>query len=238
MMNIQKTLLVSFLIASSNAYAPSIASKYGVNRVPFFASVVAGSSSPQTAVVESVEPVASISKVEMGASRVSAPSAPAEERQATPKPASQSPKQSSPGKGSHGKRDGPFAPLVLTVKNVIGEKELNQLRAKAIGLHSDVISKFVDTAESSVGNQILKVMFSLADKNHNGTIEEEELAEALTALGFDLKPKQISGIFQRADSDANGYLDYNEWRQEAPKTLRTNLIKLAKKNGGELGFLV
>jgi hypothetical protein len=25
--------------------------------------------------------------------------------------------------------------------------------------------------------------------------------------------------------------------QEAPKTLRTNLIKLAKKNGGELGLL-
>ena len=33
-------------------------------------------------------------------------------------------------------------------------------------------------------------------------------------------------------------LPIEEWIAEAPKTLKTNLVKLAKTNGGELGFLV
>jgi EF-hand domain pair len=137
----------------------------------------------------------------------------------------------------HGKQ-GPFAPLVMLTKEFLGDDELNRLRGKAIALHSDVIGKFVETAESRFGQRALQVLFTLADKDHNGTIDEEELKTALMTLGFDhLKEKQIVGIFQRADADANGALDFEEWRREAPKTLRTNLVKLAKKNGGELGFL-
>jgi hypothetical protein len=161
-------------------------------------------------------------------------------QEAAPAPKAAAPKKTfakKPGADGHAK-EGIFSPLVKLSKDVLGEKELNQIRAKAIGLHSEVIGKFVDTAESSFGNQVLKVLFSLADKDGNGTIEEEELEVALRTLGFDLKPKQISGIFQRADADENGAIDWDEWRKEAPKTLRTNLIKLAKKNGGELGFLV
>ena len=32
-------------------------------------------------------------------------------------------------------------------------------------------------------------------------------------------------------------IDYDEFVKEAPKTLKTNLVKLAKENGAELGFL-
>jgi hypothetical protein len=31
---------------------------------------------------------------------------------------------------------GPFAPLVVVVRNVVGEKDFNKLRGKAISLHS------------------------------------------------------------------------------------------------------
>ena len=34
-----------------------------------------------------------------------------------------------------------------------------------------------------------------------------------------------------------GVIDYDEFVKEAPKTLKTNLVKLAKNNGAELGFL-
>ena len=141
-------------------------------------------------------------------------------------------------KAAHGSTDGPFAPLVLLAKDVIGDEKLNKIRAKAIGLHSDVIASFVDTADSETGQKVLKVLFHLADTDKNGAISEEELALAFQRLGFDhLKQKQIAGIFARADADKSGAIDFNEWKAEAPKTLRTNLIKLAKKNGGELGFL-
>jgi hypothetical protein len=141
-----------------------------------------------------------------------------------------------PAVKGHGK-EGLLSPLVISLKKVIGDENLNKVRGKVIGLHSQVIGVFVDTAETEFGDRVLRALFDIADKDKSGTIEEEELAVALRALGFSLKDNQIKGIFERGDLDANGALDFEEWRKEAPKTLRTNLIKLAKKNGGELGFL-
>ena len=134
-------------------------------------------------------------------------------------------------------KDGPLSPVVILAKKVLGDAGLNKLRGKVIGLHSDIIGSFVETASSPFGEQVLKTMFQLADQNKNGKIEVEELSASLRALGFDLKDKQIKGIFDRADLDANGDIDFEEFRKEAPKTLRTNLVKLAKRNGGDLGFL-
>jgi hypothetical protein len=137
------------------------------------------------------------------------------------------------------KQDGLFAPAVMLAKKVLGDEQLNKVRGKAIGLHSNVIGKFVDTSDSKVGDAALHTLFTIADTDKNGAIDEEELRTALRALGLKhLNEKQIQGIFARADLDKNGGLDYEEWKKEAPKTLRTNLIKLAKANGGELGFLV
>merc|ERR1740130_1409013 len=124
------------------------------------------------------------------------------------------------------------------MKDIVGIEKLNGLRAKIIKIHAGVIGDFTDTAQSEFGNRVLKVLFSLADKDGDGTIDEEELKVALNALGFDfLKEKQIAGIFARADGDKNGQLDFEEWQKAAPKTLKTGLIKLAKKNGHDLGFL-
>ena len=166
----------------------------------------------------------------------------------TPEPVSPpSPKKQSPPKaatkkkaaaGGHGS-DGIFSPVVLFVKDIWGdEKSFNKFRANVISKHSDVISNFVKTSETEFGKVTLKQLFHLADKDSNGTICEDELKAALQTLGFThLKEKQIKGIFARADKDGNGSIDMEEWFAEAPVALRTNLIKLAKKNGGELGFL-
>ena len=146
--------------------------------------------------------------------------------------------KASPKKGaSHGK-DGVLAPVVTTLKAVVGEEEVNKVRGKVIALHSDVIKNFVDTAESPIGQTVLKTMFAVADVDKNGTLEEVELNKALESLGFRfLNEKQKHGIFERADADKDGHIDMEEWMSEAPKTLRTNLVKLAKQNGGALGLL-
>lgn len=153
---------------------------------------------------------------------------------------SQAPRKSAPKKAGASHKSGIFSPLVLAAKDVLGEERLNKIRGNAISLHSDVISRFVDTAETEFGQSILRKLFELADINKNGAIEEEEMVVALQALGFGafLKEKQLKGIFARADRDENGAIDMEEWLVEAPRTLRTNLVKLAKKNGGDLGFLV
>ena len=105
-------------------------------------------------------------------------------------------------------------------------------------MHAGVIEAFVESANTAFGKQVLKVFFAMSDQDGNGTIEEEELKVALHSLGFDwLKEKQVKGIFKRADTDENGRISLDEWLQDAPRTLRTNLIKLAKKNGSEMGLL-
>jgi len=142
-------------------------------------------------------------------------------------------------KGGALHKEGFFSPAVLAAKAVFGDEQLNKIRAKAISMHSDVIASFVNTHELPTGQAALKLLFSVADKDGNGTISEDELSTAFETLGFSwLKEKQVKGIFKRADTDENGAIDLQEFMSEAPKTLRTNLIKLAKNNGGELGFLV
>merc|ERR1712232_283835 len=140
-------------------------------------------------------------------------------------------------KSSHGK-NGIFTPAVKGLRLVIGDEKLNKVRAKAITMHSDVIKNFVKTSDSSFGQNVLKQLFVIADKDHNGTIEEAELQKALETLGFDfLREKLIKGIFERADRNKDGHIDLKEFIEAAPRTLQTNLVKLAKNNGGNLGFL-
>lgn len=133
---------------------------------------------------------------------------------------------------------GPFAPVVLGAKAVMGTKELNALRADIIAKHTKVISAFVDTSESPFGQLVLKRMFAAADKDGNGTLDREEVREALQALGFTfVQDKQIEQIMGRADVNSDEVIDFEEFVKEAPRSLRTNLVKLAKQNGHDLGFL-
>lgn len=136
------------------------------------------------------------------------------------------------------KKNGPFTPVVKTVRIVIGDDKFKKLKLKGIGMHSDVIKGFVDTSDSKFGQFVLKQLFAAADKDKNGTIERDELEAALKRLGFEfLKDGQMKGIFQRADADKNGGIDLEEFMKSAPKVLQQNLVKLAKNNGGDLGLL-
>jgi hypothetical protein len=136
-------------------------------------------------------------------------------------------------------REGLFAPLVIGAKQVMGEQKLKELRASVITKHSKVIANFVDTSESKFGQLVLKKMFDYADKDGNGTLDKEEVRSALLDLGFDfLDEKQVASIMKNADKDKNDVIDFEEFVKATPKSLRTNLVKLAKNNGHDLGFLV
>ncbi|BDA44252.1 Protein PROTON GRADIENT REGULATION 5, chloroplastic [Coccomyxa sp. Obi] len=58
---------------------------------------------------------------------------------------------------------GPFTPLVIVVRNVMGKKEFNQLRGKAISLHSQVIKSF--GAQIGAENKQVQGLIRLAKKN-------------------------------------------------------------------------
>jgi len=135
-------------------------------------------------------------------------------------------------------KDGIFTPAVKLTKRIMGESDFKAFRADVISQHTKVIQAFVDTSESEFGCMALSKLFELADKDGSGTIDREELENALYALGFThLKEEQIDKILAKADQDDNCVIDYDEFVKEAPKQLKTNLVKLAKENGASLGFL-
>lgn len=134
--------------------------------------------------------------------------------------------------------DGVFSPAVRFASIVMGDELLVNVRKKVINMHSDTIRGFVDTSSSDFGDAVLRSMFKFADKDGNGTIDKEELSSALQSLGFSwIDDKQAGIIFKKTDKDKNGVIDMDEWMEAAPMTLKTNLIRLAKQNGEEMGLL-
>ena len=135
-------------------------------------------------------------------------------------------------------KDGIFTPIVKLVRGIVGDKAFLPFRAKVISKHTEIIQSFVETSDSPFGCMALEKLFEVADMDGNGTIDRDELKVALNKLGFShLTDAQIDKILERADADDNCVIDYDEFVKEAPKTLKTNLVKLAKNNGADLGFL-
>lgn len=58
---------------------------------------------------------------------------------------------------------GPFAPLVTITRNIVGEKDFNKLRGKAISLHSQVIKDALKLV--GVENKQVQGVIRLAKKN-------------------------------------------------------------------------
>ena len=114
-----------------------------------------------------------------------------------------------------------------------------KLRGKVIAEHSKVIATFVDTAENEFGQIVLRKLFEAADRDGNGKLDKSEVQAALEALGFSwIDDDKSEALVSRADVNMDETIDFGEFCTSAPKTLRTNLIKLAKQNGNDLGFLV
>ena len=82
-------------------------------------------------------------------------------------------------------------------------------------------------------------IFRLTDADGNGQLDKAELKRLLkTRLGFVwLDDAKIDDLVGRMDADANDLISYEEFVDSFPRILKTNLIKLAKKNGDDLGFL-
>jgi hypothetical protein len=235
-----------FVVNTPPSHVASSTNTIGIRR-PLFSTVEdttssASSSSSSDIVADAYQQVADVTaSVEEAAAMASEssklimdiPPSPSAASAATPK-AKAAPKKKNP---AH--KEGIFSPLVIAAGTILGPEQLNKIRAKVISLHSDIIKSFVDTADSSFGKAVLVQLFNAVDTDNSGYIDKDELGVALSLLGFRwLKEKQIDGIFSRADVNGDGMISLEEFMDEAPKTLKTNLVKLAKNNGGDMGLLV
>jgi len=143
-------------------------------------------------------------------------------------------------RGGKNAKSGIFSPLVEGAKGVMGAEELTKLRGEFIKAHGNVIAQLVDTSESKFGKIALKKLFEAADKDGSGSLDREEVKAALQSLGFQWmeEEKKVTNVLTKADADGDEEIDFEEFAKTAPKVLRQNLVKLAKQNGNDLGFLV
>jgi len=137
-----------------------------------------------------------------------------------------------------GPKDGIFTPMVQGAKVIVGEQQLKDIRAQVIKLHGELMANFIDTANSPSGDFALEQLFKAADTDGSGKLDKEELKVALQKLGFSwMGDEKVEKVAAKGDKDDDGLIDLDEFKQMAPTVLRQNLLKLAKENGAELGFL-
>ncbi|KAM0013616.1 putative protein PROTON GRADIENT REGULATION 5 [Helianthus debilis subsp. tardiflorus] len=68
-----------------------------------------------------------------------------------------------PMMGNVNEGKGVFAPLVVVTRNIVGKKRFNQIRGKAIALHSQVINEFCKTIGADTKQK--QGLIRLAKKN-------------------------------------------------------------------------
>mmetsp|Transcript_19082 Transcript_19082/g.54997 ORF Transcript_19082/g.54997 Transcript_19082/m.54997 type:complete len:236 (+) Transcript_19082:163-870(+) len=225
-------VFVALASSSANAFVP-IAHPVAAN-APLHMSSVSSNYLDNTPAADSDNDVSTTADIPLTTAMQSTTIA-TDVTQSTPKMA----KKPVAKKGGPAHKAGVFSPIVHAGKMVLGDDQLNKLRGKVISLHSNLIKDFVSTYDSAFGQAVLKSLFEVSDLDKDGKLSRDEVATALRSLGFEwLKDKQIDGIIKRADTDENGYICIDEFCAEAPRTLSTNLVKLAKKNGGDMGLLV
>eukprot|EP00929_Paragymnodinium_shiwhaense_P082847 TRINITY_DN4385_c1_g1_i4.p2 TRINITY_DN4385_c1_g1~~TRINITY_DN4385_c1_g1_i4.p2 ORF type:complete len:184 (-),score=44.20 TRINITY_DN4385_c1_g1_i4:315-866(-) len=135
-------------------------------------------------------------------------------------------------------KDGIFTPTVMGFKVLLGEENLDAIRRYLIKAHGDVQAAALDTHETTLGQGAMEWLFTQADKDGNGVIDKEELKDAVQRLGFTwMDDKKVDQLFKKADKDGNEEIDLEEFKTVSPKYFKQSLIKLAKKNGADLGFL-
>jgi len=135
-------------------------------------------------------------------------------------------------------KDGPFTPTVVGFKVLMGEENLNSFRNAMIKLHGEAQAAAIDTHESGTGQAIMEWLFNEADADGNGTIDKEELVAACQRLGFEwMDDKRAEKLMKKADKNEDGVIELEEFKTTAPKFFKQSTLKLAKKNGADLGFL-
>jgi len=239
MINRSAIIIVLAMAAATTSHAFVVVSSSTVsryNRSPLFSSMLRASEQIDNAVQQAVD--AADSAIESAKMIMDVPPTPVAPSVAAPMTTTPAPPKVVK-KGGNPHKEGVFSPIVIAAGTILGEEQLNKIRGKVIGLHSDLIKSFVNTADSEFGKAVLRQLFNFVDTDKSGYLDKKEVATALNLLGFKwLGEKQVDGIFERADADGDLTISLDEFMIEAPRLLRTNLVKLAKANGGEMGLLV
>lgn len=77
----------------------------------------------------------------------------------------------------------------------------------------------------------LRVAFNQVDADNSGSIDVEELSNAMRALGRDLPREQIRAMMDAVDTDKSGEIDFDEFKE-----MMENVKNAHKLNDDRLDF--
>lgn len=134
---------------------------------------------------------------------------------------------------------GYMTPLVEITRALVGEDKLVEMRKAWIQHHTKVISAGVlYAADKNLGRAVSKQLFYQADTDKSGYLDNAELFAAVHKAGFSwMTRRKVESLMGNADNDGNNLIDYDEFEEIAPSTLRKSFAKLASVRGRWLGLL-
>ena len=67
--------------------------------------------------------------------------------------------------------------------------------------------KFVKHTESE-----LQLLFDSIDRNHDGSLDKDEIASAFRQAGLTVSNAKLDSFFDKIDTNHDGHLSFEEWR--------------------------
>ena len=83
-------------------------------------------------------------------------------------------------------------------------------------------------------NNDAQMVFSIFDRDGNGTIDKKELRKALRTLGFKDKKKYVKKLISEMDSDGDGVIDAREFLLNCPQILRDGIREALTDGDGQI----
>ena len=76
----------------------------------------------------------------------------------------------------------------------------------------------------------LRVAFNQVDTDNSGSIDVDELSNAMRALGRDLPREHIRAMMDAVDTDKSGEIDFEEFKQMMENVKNTNKLNDDRKD--------
>lgn len=119
--------------------------------------------------------------------------------------------------GAEGVRTSELKQLLASVGHAVSEKESNQfvrqysLDPRGVFNFPEFLRMVSDRCRLDASHEEMREIFSIFDKDGNGSISSVELRHVMSNLGERLTDDEVEEMIREADTDGDGEIDFEEF---------------------------